>query len=194
MTTRQEIDHLVETEIHHIEVQEDSVRITHKIIEGDLKTILRMTIEEIAIENKGIEIEVEVETITEILIDSSRDEHLCNRNFNGDRSRVRQLHCSPSREDRRSSGRSISRSASRSGSGSGSRISTNTDRVRCYKQREYDHFASDCPIVCIIDGYYIGIKVVYITEFNGMIKLCVYWWNLNYRGKDTEWVHIPSNI
>ena len=33
---------------------------------------------------------------------------------------------------------------SRSGSRSGSRISTNMDRVGCYKCQEYDHFASDC--------------------------------------------------
>ena len=42
---------------------EDSVRIIHKIIERDLKTILGMTIEEAIIENKDIDIEVEVETI-----------------------------------------------------------------------------------------------------------------------------------
>ena len=59
----------VETEIHHIEVEEDSVRITHKITKGDPKTILGMTIEEIIIENKSIGIGVEVETITEILIE-----------------------------------------------------------------------------------------------------------------------------
>ena len=28
---------------------------------------------------------------------------------------------------------------------SGSRASTNRDRIRCYKCREYDHFARDCP-------------------------------------------------
>ena len=38
----------------------------------------------------------------------------------------------------------MSRSASRSGSRLGPRISTNRDRIRCYKCREYDHFASDC--------------------------------------------------
>ena len=27
---------------------------------------------------------------------------------------------------------------------SGSRASTNRDRIRCYKCREYDHFARDC--------------------------------------------------
>ena len=33
----------------------------------------------------------------------------------------------------------------RSESRSGSRIGTNRDRVMCYKCREYNQFASDCP-------------------------------------------------
>ena len=28
---------------------------------------------------------------------------------------------------------------------SNSRVSTNHDRVRCYRCREYDHFAAECP-------------------------------------------------
>ena len=28
---------------------------------------------------------------------------------------------------------------------SNSMVSTNCDRVRCYRYREYDHFASECP-------------------------------------------------
>ena len=36
--------------------------------------------------------------------------------------------------------RSISNSRSRSGS----RASTNRDRIRCFKCREYDHFIRDC--------------------------------------------------
>ena len=28
---------------------------------------------------------------------------------------------------------------------SNSRVSTNPDHVRCYRCREYDHFASECP-------------------------------------------------
>ena len=28
---------------------------------------------------------------------------------------------------------------------SNSRVSTNCDHVRCYRCREYDHFASECP-------------------------------------------------
>ena len=37
------------------------------------------------------------------------------------------------------------RSTSNCRSRSGSRASTNRDRIRCYKFREYDHFAKDCP-------------------------------------------------
>ena len=37
------------------------------------------------------------------------------------------------------------RSRSPSSSRSGSRTSTNRDRIRCFKCREYDHFANECP-------------------------------------------------
>ena len=37
------------------------------------------------------------------------------------------------------------RSESRSRSRSNSRTSTNRDRVWCFKCREYDHFAHECP-------------------------------------------------
>ena len=37
------------------------------------------------------------------------------------------------------------RSISNSRSTSGSRASTNRDRIRCFKCREYDHFVKDCP-------------------------------------------------
>ena len=116
MTTGQEIDCLVETDTHHIEIEEDSVRIINKIIEADHKTILGMTIEETIIENKGIGIEVEVETIADTYRDISRDDYSRDRIFSGDRSRMRQSCSSPRREDRGSSDRSMSRSATRSGS------------------------------------------------------------------------------
>ena len=37
------------------------------------------------------------------------------------------------------------RSRSESSSRLGSRTSTNRDRIRCVKCREYDHFANECP-------------------------------------------------
>ena len=36
-------------------------------------------------------------------------------------------------------------SRSPSSSRSGSRTSTNRDRIRCFKCREYDHFTNECP-------------------------------------------------
>ena len=39
----------------------------------------------------------------------------------------------------------MDRNSSSSRSRSGSRASTNTDRIRCYYCREYDHFTRDCP-------------------------------------------------
>ena len=44
-----------------------------------------------------------------------------------------------SRQSTLSHGRDESRSRSNS------RVSTNHDHVRCYRCREYDHFASECP-------------------------------------------------
>ena len=37
------------------------------------------------------------------------------------------------------------RSRSESRSSSNSRVSTNRDRIRCYRHRDYDHFAMECP-------------------------------------------------
>ena len=65
-------------------------------------------------------------------------------NYNNDytRGRSRERHNDrpvQSRQNTLSHGRNESRSRSNS------RVSTNCDRVRCYRCREYDHFASECP-------------------------------------------------
>ena len=65
-------------------------------------------------------------------------------NYNNDytRGRSRERHNDrpvQSRQNTLSHGRNESRSRSNS------RVSTNRDRVRCYRCREYDHFASECP-------------------------------------------------
>ena len=57
-----------------------------------------------------------------------------------DRNRSRERSFSRNLSNRRND-----RSTSNSRSISGSRASTNRDRIRCYKCREYDHFAKDCP-------------------------------------------------
>ena len=43
------------------------------------------------------------------------------------------------------------RSESSSRSRSNLRVSTNRDRVRCFKHREYDYFANDCPNLVLED-------------------------------------------
>ena len=68
-----------------------------------------------------------------------RDEDY-NRERGRSRSRERSFSRTISNNSRKSD-RSISNSRSRSGS----RSCTNRDRIRCYKCRDYDHFASDCP-------------------------------------------------
>ena len=60
----------------------------------------------------------------------------------------------------------MSRSASRSGSRSSSRISTNRDRVRCYKCREFDHFASDCPTPLLMKIQTEMIQVIQPSNVN----------------------------
>ena len=58
------------------------------------------------------------------------------RGRSGDRHNVRPIQ---SRQSTLSCGRDESRSRSNS------RVSTNHDHIRCYRCREYDHFASECP-------------------------------------------------
>ena len=60
------------------------------------------------------------------------------RNDNHDRGRSRS-------RDRQYSDNTIRNDRGSSRPRSGSRASTNRDRIRCYKCREYDHFTKDCP-------------------------------------------------
>ena len=71
------------------------------------------------------------------------------RNFNRSYSSDRLL-LSPRRYANRQYGNS--RLGSRSRSRSNPRITTNRDRIRCYKCREYDHFANECPNIGTSDS------------------------------------------
>ena len=69
-----------------------------------------------------------------------------NRSYSRDRDRSRERSLSPRRfnnDNNRQNG--SSRFRSRSKSRSNSRITTNADRIRCYRCQEYDHFANECP-------------------------------------------------
>ena len=98
--------------------------------------------------------------------DNFRQEHgeqrYRNRSVSEDHSRSRQRFRDSSRNrnqygrhqsrdrDRRKQSRTVSRDRgnrprSESGSRSSSCVSTNRDRLRCYRCSEYDHFARECP-------------------------------------------------
>ena len=68
-----------------------------------------------------------------------------NRSYSSDRSRSRERSLSLREYDNNNSQNGSSRFRSRSRSRSSSRITTNRDRIRCYRCREYDHFANECP-------------------------------------------------
>ena len=69
-----------------------------------------------------------------------------NRSKSSDRHRSRERSLSPRRYNNNNNRQNgSSRLRSRSRSRSNSRLTTNRDRIRCYKCREYDHFANECP-------------------------------------------------
>ena len=68
-----------------------------------------------------------------------------NRNYGSDRSRSRERRLSPRRYNNNNNRQNAnSRFRPRSRSRSNSRVRTNRDRVRCYRCREYDHYANEC--------------------------------------------------
>ena len=68
-----------------------------------------------------------------------------NRNYGSDSSRSTERRLSPRRHNNNNNRQNMnSRFRSRSRSRSNSRIRTNRDRVRCYRCREYDHYANEC--------------------------------------------------
>ena len=95
-------------------------------------------------------------TIDEVILDKIMDkmlrEHLETRsqsrnragNYNNDYTRGRSWDRNNDRpiQSRQST---LSHGGNNSRSRSNSRVSTNHDRVRCYRCREYNHFASECP-------------------------------------------------
>ena len=67
------------------------------------------------------------------------------RNSYRNDSYYRSMSRSRERSFSRNYGNNRTRSTSNSRFRPGSRASTNRDRIHCYKCREYDHFARDCP-------------------------------------------------
>ena len=143
-----EIDPLVQEEIK-VEIEEIIERIIGPITETDQEadgtiigqvigvTITRLTIDEVVLDqitdkmlNGHLEAEVKVEIRA--------------GNYNNDdmRGRSRDRHNDRPIQSRQST---LSHGRDKSRSRSNPRVSTNHDHVRCYRCREYDHFASECP-------------------------------------------------
>ena len=87
--------------------------------------------------------EVILEEMLEIMVDKIVEENveIAIKNDSYDRSRNRFREWSFSRNY----GNNRTRNTSNSRLRSGFRASTNKDRIHCYKCREYDNFARDCP-------------------------------------------------
>ena len=70
-----------------------------------------------------------------------------------DRSRTRGRHLTPRRNDNKRHDSPTTNLEARVRSNS--RVTTNRDRIRCYRCREYDHFANECPnaVADDSDGY-----------------------------------------
>ena len=125
MTSRQEIDHLVEIEGHPIEVEEDLAGIYRKNYRERLQDNFRNDYRRDNYRyQRYSNSSGSRDNYRDTYRDSSRDEYSIDGNFGRDRNRMRQTHSLSRREDRRSSSRVTSRSASRSGSRSSSRLST----------------------------------------------------------------------
>ena len=81
-----------------------------------------------------------------------------NRNYSSDRSRSRERRLSPRRynnnNNRQNTNSRLWSESRRSSSRirSNSRVRTNRDRIRCYRCREYDHYASECQNVVVNDS------------------------------------------
>ena len=81
------------------------------------------------------------------------------RNFSNDRydnrerSRTRERSLTPRRNDSRI--RDSPNANLGTANRSNSKVTTNRDRIRCYRYREYDHFANKCPntVTDDLDGY-----------------------------------------
>ena len=90
----------------------------------------------------------------------SRDRGSFRRNFSIDkydctdrnRSRTRERSLTPRRNDRRHDSPNTNLGTRNR---SNSRVTTNRDRIKCYRCRVYDHFANECPNVVAddSDGY-----------------------------------------
>ena len=92
-------------------------------------------------------------TLVEVTVrDRGRQNFRRNNNIN-DRSRSRERSPTPRRYTNTRYNSPITNSESRSTSNS--RVTTNRDRIRCLRCREYDHSANECPSTGIedFDGY-----------------------------------------
>ena len=95
-----------------------------------------------------------IEMTVEIEEDKTLGRSFSNDRYdNRDRSRTRERSLMPRRNDNRRHDSPNVNLGTRNRSNS--RVTTNRDRIRCYRCRDYDHFANECPntVTDDSDGY-----------------------------------------
>ena len=112
--------------------------IIDKIIEETIiETFIDQIMEETIKENRDIEIEVKEGRILEIIIETIQEKDLSKVEIEIEIGVEKDM-------DDQDQEHYQEREESESRSRSNSRVSTNRDRIRCYRCKEYDHFAMEC--------------------------------------------------
>ena len=124
--------------------------------------------------------------MTEITVEIEGDKTF-RRSFSNDRHRSRERRLTPRRNvNRRYNSPNVNSGTT---SRSNSRVTTNRDRIRCFRCREYDHFANECPKMGTDDsvGYESGRAALQLMTTEANIHDSFYTARLN---EETDYLNL----